>query len=152
MFFTLQGPNGEPIPAHGDAQGNLLISPAPATATTVALQPWTPVNSTAYEGARVLKASQGTLRSCFIQLDPTLASGTYYAQLIRDIAVPPDGSVSFHRPPFAVVHTLGQATQFTFDEGVAGMAFGTGCVICVSSTQFAKTEVLNAALFAGSVL
>lgn len=152
MFLTLQGPNGEPIPAHGDASGNLLISPA--TTATVALQPWTAVNSTAYEAARILKASPGTLRSCFIQLDPTLASGTYYAQLIRDTAVPPDGPgpLSFQRPPFAIRHVNGDPTQFVFDEGEAGLAFGTGCVVCVSSTQFTKTAVANAALFAGSIL
>ena len=152
MLIHAQSPAGEILAAACDADRNPKVTSDPSAPLTITLQPSTAVNSTAYEAAHVLKSSAGTLRSCFVQFSPALAGGTYYVQLIRDSAIPADGSVSFHRPPFAVVHTLGQPTQFVFDEGVAGMAFGTGCVICVSSTQFAKTEVLSAALFAGSVL
>ena len=152
MFLMLQGPNGEPVTAQCDALGNLLVTTSSAPTATVTLEPSTASNSTAYEAARVLKASSGTLRSCFIQLDPTLATAIYYVQLIRDSAIPGDGAVTFLRPPFAVDHTNGDVTQFYFDEGVAGMVFTGGCVACVSSTQFSKTGVANAALFAGSVL
>ena len=116
--------------------------------------PSTPASSGgAYEGSRVLKASAGTFRSLFVQLDPALAGGTYYVQLLTASAsVPTDGAVTFLRPPQTVVHTLGQAESANFYDGDAGIAFTVGCTACVSSTQFTKTEVASSALFAGSVL
>lgn len=152
MFIRAQGPNGEPVVVACDAAGNLTIAVAPIGPVSVQSEPSRAINSDAYEGSRVLSATPGTLRSVFIQLDPALPTATYYAHLLIASAVPADGVVTFLRPPFAVAHVNGNPTQFVFDEGMAGIAFGTGCVICVSSTQFTKTEVPNAALFAGSVL
>lgn len=118
-----------------------------------AFAPSTPYSSSSLEGSAVLKASAGTFRSLYVQLDPALAAGTYYVQLLTASAtVPADGAVTHLRPPQTIVHALGQAEGVNFDEGIAGIAFTVGCTACVSSTRFTKTLVTASALFAGSVL
>jgi len=142
---AVTGPAAAPLALDGTLTGGSQIANS---------SPSTPVSSgNAYEGSRVLKASAGTFRSLFVQLDPALAGGTYYVQLLTaSAAVPGDGAVTFLRPPQTIVHTLGQAESANFYEGDGGIAFTVGCTACVSSTQFDKTEVASAALFAGSVL
>lgn len=144
MIVLIQGkgPDGKRVTIEVDSANCLLAQPKPST----------PVSSQAYEAAKVLKAGSGVFRSCYVQLDPSLGSGTYYTQLLIADSVPPDGSVTFLRPPYAIEHTNGTPSEFTFDEGDSGILFATGCVVCVSSTQFTKTAVADAALFAGSVL
>lgn len=142
-----KGPDGYPRIIRTDADGRMLQS-----ADGWFASPSTPASSSAYEAGIVLKASSGTFRSCYIQLDPALATATYYAQLLIAASVPPDGAVTFLRPPYAISHTNGSPSEFEFNEGDSGIEFATGCVACVSSTQFTKTEVAAAALFAGSVL
>lgn len=130
------------------------LGPQPASLSQSVVQATsTPVNSSALEGSRVLKASAGTFRSLYVQLDTALASGTYYVQLLTASAtVPANGAVTFLRPPQTVVHVQGNAESANFYEGDSGIEFTVGCTACVSSTQFTKTEVASSALFAGSVL
>ncbi len=134
-----------------DANGNIITT---AGGVVVANgTPSTPSSSSTYESGRVLKASAGTFRSLYVQLDPALPAGTYYAQLLTASAsVPVDGAVTHLRPPQTIVHVLGQAESANFYEGDAGITFTVGCTACVSSTQWTKTAVAAAAIFAGSVL
>lgn len=123
-----------------------------AGSVTASDTPSTPSSSSAYESGHVLKASAGTFRHLYVQLNDALPSGTYYVQLLTGSAsVPANGAVTFLRPPQTIVHTLGQAEGANFYEGDSGIEFTVGCTACVSSTQFTKTGVASAALFAGSV-
>jgi hypothetical protein len=132
--------------------GAVLVTDAGAADLLAGLAPSTPYSSAALEGSAVLKASAGVFRSLYVQLDPALAAGTYYVQLLTASAtVPADGAVTHLRPPQTIVHSLGQAEGVNFDEGVQGIAFTVGCTACVSSTQFTKTIVASSALFSGSV-
>lgn len=158
--------DGDMRPAQMGPNGGLLVETAGVAGSGAALDstltdgtqvsnpsPATPSSSSAYEVGRVLKASAGTFRSLYVQLDPSLAPGIYYVQLLTNSAtLPSDGAVTHLRPPQTIVHVAGVAEGANFDEGDAGIAFSVGCSACVSSTQFTKTGVADAALFAGSVL
>lgn len=117
------------------------------------LTPSIPSSSSVLEASHVIKASGGTFRSLFVQLDPTAPSATYYVQLLTASAVvPPDGAVTFLRPPQTVIHTNGIADYINFNEGDSGILFTVGCTACLSSTQFTKTISGAYALFSGSVV
>lgn len=144
MNIQLETDSG-PIGAKGSTRGALYIEHYPSTAVD---------SGGALAKSLVLKASAGVFRSLYVQLDPTLATGTYYVQLLTgSTTVPADGSVTHLRPPQTIVHTLGAAEGVNFDEGDSGIAFAVGCVAVVSTTQFTKTLVgSDCATFAGSVL
>lgn len=167
--------DGDMRPAQMGAKGGMLVEFAPgysppaagaaasvdqgtagSSAWLVKFTAATPSSSSAYEKGRVLKSSAGTFLSLFVELDASLATGTYYVQLLANSAtLPADGLVgtlTHLRPPQRIDHTTGTASSANFYEGERGIAFSVGLSACVSSTQFAKTEVAGAALFAGSVL
>ena len=141
------------LPATLGAGGGLKVDGS-GTPLPVLHSVATPSSSlAAFESGRVLKASAGTFISLYVELDPSLASGTYYAQLLTGSAsVPADGAVTHLRSPQAMIHVTGQKTIAQFNDSPHGIAFSTGCTACVSSTRFTKTAVASAAIFDGSVL
>lgn len=141
----------------GGGGGTVDQGAAGAAAWLVKFAPATPSSSQAYEKGRVLKDTGGTFLSLYVELDPSLPSDTYYAQLFSNsAALPADGAaetVTHLRPPQRIEHTMGSTTSTAnFFEGERGIEFSVGVSCCVSLTQFAKTEVAGAALFAGSIL
>ncbi len=134
--------------------GGLLVEGGNLAAIAAAMAPSTPASSaSALEASHVLKASAGTFRSLFAEIDASAPTATYYVQLLTGSAtVPDDGAVAFLRPPITVVHVVGTPDYVTFDEGDSGIAFTVGCTACLSSTRFTKTIAGAYGLFAGSVL
>lgn len=100
---------------------------------------WTAVNSTALETNHLIKSAAGVLRSASIRLDSTAPTGTYYIQVLNATSLPADGAVTHLVPPIKRIHTSGTDDYIVLDFTINGLFCSTGCVICVSTTEFTKT-------------
>lgn len=110
--------------------------------------------SAALEASSETKASAGRLYKVFGRIDSTLASGTYYIQLLDAAALPADGAVTHLVTPIKIIHVAGTDSFFELDltgnNSYSGVAATNGIVIVSSSTEFTKT--ITAATFSASVL
>ena len=110
--------------------------------------------SAALEASSETKASAGRLYKVFGRIDSTLASGTYYIQLLDSAALPADGAVTHLVAPIKIIHVAGTDSFFELDltgnNSYSGVAATSGIVIVSSSTEFTKT--ITAASFSASVL
>lgn len=110
--------------------------------------------SAALEASSETKASAGRLYKVFGRIDSTLASGTYYIQLLDAAALPADGAVTHLVTPIKIIHVAGTDSFFELDltgnNSYSGVAATNGIVIVSSSTEFTKT--ITAASFSASVL
>lgn len=96
------------------------------------------------EASRVVKNAAGKLQKAIIQVDSTLASGTYYIQFLNAAALPADGAVTHLIDPLVVVHSSGTTDQLAFDfvgaeDGTTGVYASTGIVVVLSTTRATKT-------------
>lgn len=110
----------------------------PLQITQATGQEWSFANTLALAASKVVKGAAGTLRSASIRLDSTAPSATYYVQLHNAAALPADNAV-----PYAtvakVIHTQGVDDLIVVDCNELGVAFSTGIVFCLSSTEATKT-------------
>jgi hypothetical protein len=107
--------------------------------TGVSANAWTVAKSSALASNLLVKATAGVLRSALPRIDSTAESGTYYLQVLNAASMPSNGAVTHLVAPVKVQHVLGVDDFFPFDLTDAGIAFGTGCVIALSTTEFTLT-------------
>jgi hypothetical protein len=107
----------------------------------VGIYAWAVGFSTALAASLIIKAASGVLRSLRVRLDSTAASATYYLQLFNSTTLPADstGTGSMLVAPVKVQFTTGTDQTVTLDYTDAGIAFSTGLVVVLSSTEFTKT-------------
>lgn len=114
--------------------------PTPATANSFSVAS----SAGVLETSRVVKASAGKLHKAIIQLDSTLASGTYYIQFLNAASLPADGAVTHLIDPIAITHGSGTTDQLSFDfagaeDGMTGIYASTGIVVVLSTSRATKT-------------
>lgn len=83
------------------------------------------------------------------RVDATNATQDVYLQILTGSStVPPDGPVSHLIAPIKFQHTTGVDTDFDIDftPNQLDTPIEEGVVICLSTTEFTKTEVLVATL------
>lgn len=143
---------GKGGPFQADANGNLLVSMgtglnatddfvstipgAPISGTTGA---YTSVFSTALETSHVLKAAAGKVYKGNVRVDSTLATNTYYIQLINAALLPSNGAVTYLWNPIKVAHVNGTSDFIDFDFTTNGLPASTGAVVAISTTEFTLT-------------
>ena len=110
--------------------------------------------SAALEASSVSKAAAGRLYKLFGRIDSTVASGTYYIQILNAAALPADGAVTHLVTPLKIAHVTGSDSFFDLDlsgnDTYAGVTASSGIVIVSSSTEFTKT--ITGATFSATVL
>ena len=124
--------------AEDNTNGVIAVCLKPLAVSTYA---WTVGFSTALAASLIIKAAAGVLRSLRVRLDSTAASATYYIQLFNSTTLPADttGTASMLVAPMKVQFTTGTDQTLTIDYTDAGIAFATGLVVVLSSTEFTKT-------------
>jgi hypothetical protein len=107
--------------------------------------PWLQNFSVALANSFVVSTAPGIARSLTLQIDGTLASGTYYLQLWNLAAVPADGTAvavaNGLLSPVKVVHVLNVDDTVRVDYDELGVEYSAGWVLNLSSTRFTKTTV-----------
>jgi hypothetical protein len=124
--------------AEDNTNGVIAVSLKPLA---VGIYAWAVGFSTALAASLIIKAAAGVLRSLRVRLDSTAASGTFYIQLFNTTTLPADttGTGSMLVAPVKVQFTTGTDQTITLDYTDAGIAFSTGLVVVLSSTEFTKT-------------
>lgn len=95
--------------------------------------------SSALEASGVVKNGSGNIYGGTVQVDSTLANGTYYILIMNASALPSNGAVTLLRDPIKFVHTNGIDTtikEITDHEVLHG---SSGIVIALSTTRFTLT-------------
>ncbi len=105
--------------------------------------------SAALEASSLIKVSAGKFLYGRWTIDTTLATGTYYLQLINAASVPADGAITTFFDPIAFIHTTAFFTVITIEALENGIFGSAGLVWCISSTRFTKT--LGTAVVSGTV-
>jgi len=102
---------------------------------------WTVKSSVALEASDIIKASPGILRSLSGRIDSTEASSTYYIQLFDAATLPAEATATSATipAPQKIQHVNGTDSKFSFDYSQNGVAFLTGIVAVLSTTEFTKT-------------
>jgi hypothetical protein len=126
--------DGNLVPLQADAAGNLR------TAEQYTVGAWSIVaKSTALEASRQVSTTAGKLRSLTVRIDSTASSGTLYVQVLDAAALPADGAVTHVVAPIKRIHVSGTDDYLSIDFSERGVAFGAGCFIVLSSSEFTKT-------------
>ncbi len=136
--FTSRGAvlvaNDEPPQGQDDTNRIFAVKERPFVDSTYG---WLLYRSTALEASAVVKNAAGMLKGFDVRVDSTLASGTYYVQILNHASLPADGAVTHLIAPVKVIHTVG------FDDFIEDrfpdVSAGTGVVVCLSTTEFTKT-------------
>lgn len=112
------------------------------------ITPWSNDFSIALANSKVISAVPGTLRNLTLQVDGTLASGTYYMQVWDSATVPADTTAvtlaNSLESPVKVIHVLGTDDLITYDFAELGIPADFGICWSLSSTRFTKTIVAGA--------
>ena len=97
--------------------------------------------STALEASSVVKGSAGTLFAVRGRVDSTLASGTYYVQILNRAALGANGALAggVLLDVIKVIHASGADDEFDFLVGLGGIAASVGVVVALSTTEFTLT-------------
>jgi hypothetical protein len=131
--------------APGLSQEEIMALASEETLARFAPPSMSTAQSTSLEGGRVVKASPGRLYSLTVRIDSTLASGSYYVQIIDAASTPANGAVTFLEAPIKVQHVLGFDDTVTATDSSGGLYGTAGLYVCISSTEFTKTLVTSAA-------
>jgi len=98
---------------------------------------WLLYRSTALEASAIAKNAPGMITGLDVRVDSTLASGTYYVQVLNSATVPVDGAVTHIVAPYKVIHTIGYDDNI--EDRFQAIFASAGIVICLSTTEFTKT-------------
>lgn len=97
------------------------------------------VASSALEASHVVSSSSSNLRAVSCRLDATAPTGTYYVHVLDAATVPVNGVVTHLLAPEKVQHINGVDDLIDLPIPLVGIAASVGVVVCLSSTEFAKT-------------
>jgi len=133
--------------AEDNTNGVIATQNKPLAVSTYA---WAVDKSAALEASSIAKASAGVVRLISGRIDSTLASGTYYIQVLNSATLPADGAVTYLVAPTKLVHTTGTDTVFNLDFTMNGVYASAGIVVCISSAEF--TKVIGGAYLSMTIL
>lgn len=122
--------------AEDNSNGVIAITHKPQTGSAYA---WSVDGSAALEASTVTKATPGNLHKALVRIDSSAGTDDYYIQFLNAAALPADGAVTHLIPPIKVQHTTGTDSVIEIDFGDNCIAFSTGLVMCISTTEFTKT-------------